>query len=121
TFAVTNQLRIQGTDHLLEAARAAGTRRVIAQSVTGGPNPPGGGPVKTEDAPLDPLPPASMTEGLRAIEHVEQAVPAGVPEGLVLRYGVLYGPGASEDLAGPGQKGRLAGVGGGRGILVVHA
>ena len=116
TFAVTNQLRIQGTDHLLEAARAAGTRRVIAQSFTGWPNQPVGGPVKTEDDPLDPHPPASMTEGLRAIEHVEQAVPAGVPEGLVLRYGILYGPGASEELPEAVRKGRLPIVGGGTGI-----
>ena len=116
TFAVTNQLRIQGTDHLLEAARAAGTRRVIAQSFTGWPNQPVGGPVKTEDDPLDPHPPASMTGGLRAIEHVEQAVPAGVPEGLVLRYGILYGPGASEELPEAVRKGRLPVVGGGTGI-----
>ncbi len=95
TFAVTNQLRMRGTDYLLDAARAAGTQRVIAQSFTGWPNQPVGGPVKTEDDPLDPHPPASMTEGLRAIRHVEEAVPAGVPEWLVLRYGILYGPGAS--------------------------
>jgi 2-alkyl-3-oxoalkanoate reductase len=116
TFAVTNQLRIQGTDHLLEAARAAGTRRVIAQSFTGWPNQPVGGPVKTEEDPLDPHPPASMTEGLRAIRHLEQAVPAGVPEGLVLRYGILYGPGASEELPDAVQKGRLPVVGGGTGV-----
>jgi nucleoside-diphosphate-sugar epimerase len=116
TFAATNQLRIQGTDHLLEAARAAGTRRVIAQSFTGWPNQPVGGPVKTEDDPLDPHPPASMTEGLRAIRHLEQAVPAGVPEGLVLRYGILYGPGASEELPDAVRKGRLPIVGGGTGV-----
>jgi nucleoside-diphosphate-sugar epimerase len=116
TFAVTNQLRTQGTDYLLEAARAAGTRRFIAQSFTGWPNQPVGGPVKTEDDPFDPHPPASMTQSLRAIQHLEQAVPAGVPEGLVLRYGILYGPGASDDLAGPVQKGRLPVVGGGTGI-----
>jgi len=116
TFAVTNQLRMRGTDYLLEAARAAGTRRVIAQSFTGWPNQPVGGPVKTEDDPLDPHPPSSMTEGLRAIRHVEEAVPAGVPEGLVLRYGILYGPGASEELPDAVRKGRLPIVGGGTGV-----
>jgi nucleoside-diphosphate-sugar epimerase len=116
TFAVTNQLRTAGTDHLLEAARAAGTRRVIAQSFTGWPNQPTGGPVKTEDAPLDPHPVASMTESLRAIQHVEQAVPAGVPEGLVLRYGILYGPGTSEELIDAARKGRLPIIGGGAGV-----
>ena len=116
TFAVTNQLRSRGTDYLLEAARAAGTRRFVAQSFTGWPNQPVGGPVKTENDPFDPHPPASMTESLRAIQHLEQAVPAGVPEGLVLRYGILYGPGASDDLAGLVRKGRLPVVGGGTGI-----
>ncbi|HEY0719510.1 MAG TPA: NAD(P)-dependent oxidoreductase [Streptosporangiaceae bacterium] len=42
TFAVTNQLRTRGTDYLLEAARAAGTQRFIAQSFTGWPNQPAG-------------------------------------------------------------------------------
>jgi nucleoside-diphosphate-sugar epimerase len=116
TFAVTNQLRTRGTDYLLDAARAAGTRRVIAQSFTGWPNQPVGGPVKTEDDPLDPHPPASMVQSLRAIEHVERAVPAGAPEGLVLRYGLLYGPGASDDLAGFVRKGRLPIIGGGTGV-----
>jgi nucleoside-diphosphate-sugar epimerase len=116
TFAVTNQLRSRGTDYLLEAARAAGTRRFIAQSFTGWPNQPVGGPVKTEDDPLDPRPPASMAQTLRAIQHLEQAVPAGVPEGLVLRYGILYGPGTSDDLAVAVRKGRLPVVGGGTGI-----
>jgi 2-alkyl-3-oxoalkanoate reductase len=116
TFAVTNQLRTRGTDYLLAAARAAGTGRFIAQSFTGWPNQPAGGPVKTEDDPLDPHPVASMTQSLRAIQHLEQAVPAGVPEGLVLRYGILYGPGASDDLAAIVGKGRLPVVGGGTGI-----
>ena len=53
-FAVTNELRTRGTDNLLAAAAEAGTRRVIAQSYTGaGPNERSGGPVKTEEDPLD--------------------------------------------------------------------
>ena len=36
-FATTNRLRTEGTRHLLDAARAAGTRRLIAQSFTGWP------------------------------------------------------------------------------------
>ena len=31
-FATTNRLRTEGTDHLVEAARAAGVRRIVAQS-----------------------------------------------------------------------------------------
>src|SRR5271165_694526 len=88
TFTVTNELRTGGTDYLLEAARAAGTGRFIVQSFTGWPNVREGGPVKTEDDPLDPDPPASMTESMRAIRHLEAAVTSQVPEGLVLRYGI---------------------------------
>ena len=55
-FALTNRLRTEGTDHLLEAARAAGTRRFVAQSFAGWPFARVGGPVKTEGDPLDPDP-----------------------------------------------------------------
>ena len=54
-FAQTNRLRTEGTDHLLPAARAAGARRFVAQSFAGWPSERSGGPVKTEDDPLDPI------------------------------------------------------------------
>ena len=57
TFARTNRLRTEGTDHLLAAARAAGARRFVAQSFAGWPYERIGGPVKTEDDPLDDSPP----------------------------------------------------------------
>src|SRR5262245_28561040 len=47
-FALTNRLRTDGTDHLLQAARAAGVKRFVAQSFTGWPNGREGGRVKTE-------------------------------------------------------------------------
>ncbi len=56
TFAATNQLRTAGLDHLLAAASAQGVRRFIAQSYAGWPNIRSGGPVKTEEDPLDPEP-----------------------------------------------------------------
>jgi nucleoside-diphosphate-sugar epimerase len=96
TFAATNALRTAGLDHLLAAARAQGVRRVIAQSFAGWPNIRSGGPVKTEADPLDPDPPASQRATLDAIRYLEQAVVAAPLEGLALRYGGLYGPGASE-------------------------
>jgi hypothetical protein len=79
-FAVTNELRSQGTDNLLAAASRAGTRRVIAQSNVNATER-SGGPVKTETDPLDsrPIPTAART--LAAIKHVEEAVPLAVPEG----------------------------------------
>src|SRR5262245_14782410 len=54
TLALTNRLRTEGTDYLLEAARAAGARRFVAQSFTGWPNSREGGRLKTEADPLDP-------------------------------------------------------------------
>ena len=114
-FTVTNQLRTAGTDNLLAAARAAGTSRFIAQSYTCWPNIREGGPVKTEDDPLDPHSPASMTQSLRAIRHVEDAM-SGFPGGLALRYGGLYGPGASEAMLGPVRKRLFPVIGSGAGI-----
>jgi 2-alkyl-3-oxoalkanoate reductase len=114
-FAVTNQLRTAGTDNLLAAARAAGTSRFIAQSYTCWPNIREGGPVKTEEDPLDPHPPASMAESLRAIRHVEDAA-SGFPGGLALRYGGLYGPGASGEMLGPVRKRLFPIIGSGAGI-----
>jgi nucleoside-diphosphate-sugar epimerase len=98
-FAVTNRLRTEGTRHLLEAARAAGTRRVIAQSYTGWPFAPEGSAVKDEDAPLDPSPPREQRASLAAIVECETLVRAE-PEGVVLRYGGFYGPGTSLDRDG---------------------
>jgi nucleoside-diphosphate-sugar epimerase len=115
-FAVTNELRTTGTDNLLAAAAAAGTRRVIAQSFTGWPNERSGGPVKTEADPLDPRPVPSSARTLAAIRHVEEAVPRGVPEGIVLRYGSFYGPGASEVMLDVVRKRQLPVVGGGTGV-----
>jgi nucleoside-diphosphate-sugar epimerase len=115
-FAVTNELRTAGTDNLLAAAAAAGTRRVIAQSFTGWPNERSGGPVKTEDDPLDPRPAPSSAATLAAIRHVEEAVPRGGPEGIVLRYGSFYGPGASSIMLDVVRKRQLPVVGGGAGV-----
>jgi nucleoside-diphosphate-sugar epimerase len=115
-FAATNELRTRGTDNLLAAAAEAGTRRVIAQGFTGWPNERSGGPVKTEDDPLDSRAIPSTAQGLAAIRHVEEAVPAGAAEGIVLRYGGFYGPGASEPLLDLVRKRRVPVIGGGTGI-----
>jgi nucleoside-diphosphate-sugar epimerase len=93
-FAQTNRLRTEGTDHLLAAARAAGVRRVVAQSFTSWPYERRGGLVKTEEDPLDPDPPAELRTTLAALRHLEAAVTGtdGI-EGIALRYGGFYGPG----------------------------
>jgi nucleoside-diphosphate-sugar epimerase len=115
-FAVTNALRTSGTDHLLAAAEAVGVRRFVAQSYTGWPNAREGGAVKTEDDPLDPRPPAAQAKSLAAIGYLERAVRNAPVEGIVLRYGSLYGPGASDSLVDLVRARKLPLVGDGGGV-----
>ena len=92
-FAETNRLRTEGLDHLLAAARETGARKVVAQSYCGWPFARIGGPVKTEQDPLDPTPPREFERSLQAIRHLESAVAEATDfEGVVLRYGPFYGP-----------------------------
>ncbi len=115
-FAVTNELRAKGTDNLLAAAKRAGTRRVIAQGYAGaGPDKRSGG-LKTEEDPSDWRPIRSFVQAPAAIRHVEEAVPQGAPEGIVLRYGGFYGPGASDVLLEMLRKRQVPVVGGGTGV-----
>jgi nucleoside-diphosphate-sugar epimerase len=101
SFAETSRLRTEGTDHLLAAGRALGVKRFVAQSYAGWPFARTGGPVKTEDDPLDPEPPEAMRGTLKAIRHLEEAVMgAGWTDGVVLRYGGFYGPGTSLSAGG---------------------
>jgi nucleoside-diphosphate-sugar epimerase len=96
SFAMTNRLRTEGTDHLLSAGRTIGVKRFVIQSYTSWPYARTGGAVKTEDDPLDPTPAREMRESLDAIRHLESAVTgADWTEGIVLRYGGFYGPGTS--------------------------
>ncbi len=96
SFAVTNRLRTEGTDHLLSAGKAVGVKRFVAQSAIYGFYARTGGAVKTEEDPLDPDPPRAMRESLAAVRHLEEAVlGASWTEGIVLRYGAFYGPNTS--------------------------
>jgi 2-alkyl-3-oxoalkanoate reductase len=115
TFAQTNRLRTEGTDNLLAAAREAGVRRFVAQSVASfGIYAREGGPVKTEDDPLDPTPVKGMREVNAAMRHLEQAVTdAG---GIVLRYGGFYGA-ANDGLLEPVRKRQFPIVGDGGGFF----
>lgn len=116
TFAKTNQLRTTGVDNLLAAARAAGARRVIAQSYSGWSSIRTGGPVKTEEDPLDPDPPKAMRSTLDAIKYLEEAVVSSPLEGIVLRYGSLYGPGASDLMVDMLKRRQVPVIGNGAGI-----
>ena len=101
SFAMTNRLRTEGTDHLLAAGRAVGIHRFVAQSFAGWPFARTGAAVKHEDEPLDPNPVPAMRETLAAIRHVERAtLEADWTEGVVLRYAGLYGPGTGMEPGG---------------------
>jgi nucleoside-diphosphate-sugar epimerase len=116
TFAATNRLRSEGTDHLLAAAQATGVRRFIAQSYTGWPNARAGAAVKTEDDPLSDDPPAQQRESLAAIKHLERVVTQAPMESVVLRYGMFYGHGASQEIFDLIRARRFPIVGAGGGI-----
>jgi 2-alkyl-3-oxoalkanoate reductase len=122
-FAQTNRLRTEGTDHLLTAARATGARRFLVQSFAGWPFEPTGGPIKTEEDPLQEHPPKTVSETLAAIRYLEETVTgADGIEGLALRYGGFYGPGTSIAVNPDGaqvemvRKRRLPVIGNGAGI-----
>jgi nucleoside-diphosphate-sugar epimerase len=97
-FALTNRLRTEGTENLLAAAKASGVQRFVAQSFTGWSNERTGRWIKSEDDPLDPHPVAEQRETLAAIRFLERAVTEAPLDGIVVRYGGLYGPGSSEKL-----------------------
>jgi nucleoside-diphosphate-sugar epimerase len=93
-YAATNRLRSEGTRTLLDAARAAGARRMICQSIAFAYAPGPQAEVKDEDAPLALGAPAPFGDGVRAVDEMERAVVGAEGlEGLVLRYGWFYGPG----------------------------
>ena len=114
TFAVTNRLRSEGTDTLLAAAREAGVRRFVAQSFAPFRYAREGGPVKTEDDPLDPAPPKSARQGSAAMRHLEEAVTGA--GGIALRYGGFYGA-ANDGLVPAVRKRQFPIVGDGGGVM----
>jgi nucleoside-diphosphate-sugar epimerase len=94
-FAPTVRLRTEGTDHLIAAAEATGVPHVVSQSYADWNGLREGGWVKTEEDPLDLLVGTPAEPAMRALLHLEEVVLAY--GGAVLRYGGLYGPGATDD------------------------
>ncbi|HEY7016261.1 MAG TPA: NAD(P)-dependent oxidoreductase [Streptosporangiaceae bacterium] len=113
SFAPTNRLRTEGTDALLAAAREAGVRRFVAQSFASYRYAREGGPVKTENDPLDPDPPAGTRETQAAMRHLDEVVTAA--GGVALRYGGFYGA-ANDGLIGPVRKRQFPVIGDGGGV-----
>jgi len=113
TFARTNELRTGGTDALLAAAREAAVRRFVAQSFASYRYTRDGGPVKTENDPLDPSPPANGQQSFAAMAYLDRTVTeAG---GIALRYGLFYGA-ANDGLIEPVRKRQYPIIGDGGGI-----
>ncbi len=99
-LAATNRVREEGTRNLVAVAEAAGVRRIVAESVAFFYEPEGAW-VKDEEAPLFRDPPgrfAAACEALVALER--QVLEADGLEGVVLRFGWLYGPGTYYDRGG---------------------
>lgn len=93
------RMRHVGTRHLMAAAAAVNAGRVIAQSIAFVYAP---GPLPyTEDAPLNTDP--NDAEGLTpsGVPSLERQVLASPMDGIVLRYGKLYGPGTGFDMPPP--------------------
>ncbi|MFD2329175.1 NAD-dependent epimerase/dehydratase family protein [Cohnella sp. GCM10020058] len=89
-FAANSQIRTLGTRHLVDAAMAAGVRRMIAQSISWA-YAPGEGPA-TEEEPLDLNAPAPRSGTIRGVHALETAS-LELPESVILRYGLFYGAG----------------------------
>ena len=91
-YEATNRIRREGTRNLVAAARAAGARRLVAQSVAFLYEPTGG-PVRSEADPVMSAAPGEFGTSLAATLDLERQVRgADGLEGVVLRYGFFYGP-----------------------------
>ncbi len=118
-LAATNRVRTEGTRNLVAAARAAGAKRLLAESVAFFYEPIGGW-VKDEGAPLTLHPSGRFRDAAGALKDLEnQVLGAGEMEGLVLRCGWFYGPGTHYDrdgaIAGEVRRRRYPIVGAGTG------
>ena len=94
-FAATTRVRREGTRNLVDAAERHGVRRVVAQSIAFAYRPEGP-EVLDESAPLYTDAPGDWGEIVGGAAALEEAVlgASGI-EGVVLRYGMFYGPGTA--------------------------
>jgi nucleoside-diphosphate-sugar epimerase len=99
-YAETMRVRIEGTRSLIAAARAAGARRFIAQSISFVCRPFGTG-LTNEETPLYLDSPSTIRAFVESVASLErQTMDAKGMSGTVLRYGWFYGPGTSWDPSG---------------------
>jgi nucleoside-diphosphate-sugar epimerase len=92
-YDANDEIRSKGTPALHEAAREAGARRFVMQSIAFLYAPEGDW-VKSEDARMWLDAPGMFARSIRVLRDNEQRI-TGDPdvEGVVLRYGFFYGPG----------------------------
>ncbi len=99
-LAENDRIRVEGTRNLIRAATMSGAKRIVAQSIAFA-YAPEGGPVKEEDDPLWLDAPWPWRRTIEAVAELERQVQSNQgTEGVVLRYGSIYGPGtayAAED------------------------
>jgi nucleoside-diphosphate-sugar epimerase len=118
-YGPTNRVRSEGGANLIAAARAAGARRFITQSIAFLYAPEGNW-IKDEEAPTFDAAPPPFDEGLKVLlEHERAVLEAEGMQGVVLRYGQFYGPGThyapDGDIARRVRKRRFPVVGSGTG------
>lgn len=89
-FEANARLRIEGTRNLVDAAREAGIRRMVAQSIAW-MYAAGAGPA-TEEEPLDLAAEGARGRTVEGVAALERAA-GELPESVILRYGTLYGQG----------------------------
>ena len=80
-FEANNRIRVEGTRNLVDAAVAAGTRKIVVESVA------------------FELPPA----GEQALAEMVQLVRASRLDPVVLRFAMLWGPGTWHEDGAPGE------------------
>jgi nucleoside-diphosphate-sugar epimerase len=95
------RIRIEGTRNLVAAAQAAAARRFIVQSIAFAYAP--GGEPHPETDPLNLADPARAVTVKGAADMEQQVLSASGLDAIVLRYGLLYGPGTWRE-ASSGQK-----------------
>jgi nucleoside-diphosphate-sugar epimerase len=92
-YEATNRVRREGGRNLLEAARSAGARRFVTQSIAFLYAPEGPSVVEEDARPWTEAPGGLSDAIATLIAHERAAVEADGLDGLVLRYGQFYGPG----------------------------
>lgn len=90
-FAANARIRKVGTRNLVDAALAAGARRMVVQSIAWIYEP--GASPATEETPLDLAAESETRRGTVDAVTTMEGLAAKLPEWVVLRYGLLYGPG----------------------------